>query len=111
MPRRSMRSRAAIVRCERTRCDGRDHGVTARRRLMTQRDDLTPDEQELLESRSDPLIDLIGYAERYRPSSPAYDAPRFVRWVARDRREWARDPELLSDAEIGGLRKRSIGTV
>jgi SOS-response transcriptional repressor LexA len=78
---------------------------------MTQRDDLTPDEQELLESRSDPLIDLIGYAERYRPSSPAYDDPRFVRWVARDRREWARDAELLSRAEVVALRNRILEKV
>ena len=75
---------------------------------MTRRDDLTSDDLELLEARSDPLIDLIGYAERYRPSSPAYDDPRFVRWLARDRREWARDPELLNRAEIVALRNRIL---
>jgi SOS-response transcriptional repressor LexA len=75
---------------------------------MTGPFDLTPDELELLEARSDPLIDLIGYAERYRPSSPAYDDPRFVRWVARDRREWARDPELLSREDIVVMRKRIL---
>jgi SOS-response transcriptional repressor LexA len=78
---------------------------------MTRRDDLAADELELLESRSDPLIDLIGYAERYRPSSPAYEDPRFVRWVARDRREWARDPELLPPDEIVALRNRILETV
>jgi SOS-response transcriptional repressor LexA len=75
---------------------------------MTRPDDRTPDELELLEARSDPLIDLVGYAERYRPSSPAYDDPRFVRWVARDRREWAHDPELLSREEIVSLRNRIL---
>ena len=75
---------------------------------MTRRDDLTSDGLELLEARSDPLIDLIGYAERYRPSSPAYDDPRFVRWIARDRREWARDPELLNRVEIVALRNRIL---
>ncbi len=78
---------------------------------MTPLVDPTPDELELLEARSDPLIDLVGYAERYRPSSPAYDDPRFVRWVARDRREWARDPELLSREEIVSLRNRILERV
>jgi SOS-response transcriptional repressor LexA len=78
---------------------------------MTRPGDLTPDELELLEARSDPLIDLIGYAERYRPSSPAYDDARFLRWVARDRREWARDPELLDRGEIIGLRNRIVECV
>jgi len=76
---------------------------------MTRPVDPTPD--ELLEARSDPLIDLIGYAERYRPSSPSYDDPRFLRWVARDRREWARDPELLRREEIVALRNRIVETV
>jgi SOS-response transcriptional repressor LexA len=78
---------------------------------MTLPDDLTPAELELLEARSDPLIDLVGYAERYRPSSPAYDDPRFLRWVARDRREWARDPELLRREDVVALRNRIVGTV
>lgn len=78
---------------------------------MTRPVDPTPDELELLEARSDPLIDLVGYAERYRPSSPAYDDPGFLRWVARDRREWARDPELLSGEEIVSLRKRILERV
>jgi SOS-response transcriptional repressor LexA len=78
---------------------------------MTRFVDPTPDELELLEARSDPLIDLVGYAERYRPSSPAYDDPRFIRWVARDRREWARDPELLSGDEIVSLRNRILERV
>lgn len=78
---------------------------------MTRPVDPTPDELELLEARSDPLIDLVGYAERYRPSSPAYDDPRFVRWVARDRREWARDPELMSGEEIVSLRERILARV
>ena len=75
---------------------------------MTRPDDPSPDELELLEARSDPLIDLIGYAERYRPSSPAYGDARFLRWVARDRREWARDPELLDRSQIIGLRHRIV---
>jgi SOS-response transcriptional repressor LexA len=75
---------------------------------MTRSNVITRDEVELLEARSDPLIDLVGYAERYRPSSPAYDDPRFLRWVARDRREWARDPELLSGDEIIALRNRIL---
>jgi SOS-response transcriptional repressor LexA len=75
---------------------------------MTRSGELTPDELELLEARSDPLIDLVGYAERYRPSSPAYDDPPFLRWVARDRREWARDPELLDRDGIIGLRNRIL---
>jgi SOS-response transcriptional repressor LexA len=75
---------------------------------MTPPFDLTPDELELLEARSDPLIDLVGYAERYCPSSPAYDDPRFLRWVARDRREWARDPELLNREGIVALRNRIV---
>jgi SOS-response transcriptional repressor LexA len=78
---------------------------------MTLPADLTPTELELLEARSDPLIDLVGYAERYRPSSPAYDDPRFLRWVARDRREWARDPELLSREEVVALRNRIVERV
>lgn len=78
---------------------------------MTRPDDRTPDELEFLEGRSDPLIDLVGYAERYRPSSPAYDDPRFLRWVARDRREWARDPELLGRDEIVELRSRILERV
>jgi SOS-response transcriptional repressor LexA len=73
--------------------------------------DLTPAELELLEARSDPLIDLVGYAERYRPSSPAYGDPRFLRWVARDRREWARDPELLSREDMVALRNRIVESV
>jgi SOS-response transcriptional repressor LexA len=78
---------------------------------MTRHVDHTADELELLEGRSDPLIDLIGYAERYRPSSPAYDDPRFLRWVARDRREWARDSELLNRDQIVALRNRIIESV
>jgi SOS-response transcriptional repressor LexA len=78
---------------------------------MTMPAELTPAELELLEARSDPLIDLVGYAERYRPSSPAYDDPRFLRWVARDRREWARDPELLSREEVMELRNRILERV
>ena len=78
---------------------------------MTRPVDLTSEELELLEARSDPLIDLVGYAERYRPSSPAYEDPRFLRWVARDRREWARDPELLTRDEIVGLRNRILESV
>ncbi|HET9809286.1 MAG TPA: hypothetical protein VFQ66_06270, partial [Candidatus Limnocylindria bacterium] len=77
---------------------------------MTQPADLTPVEVDLLEARSDPLIDLVGYAERYRPSSPAYDDARFLRWVARDRREWARDPELLDRQELLALRNRIVAT-
>ena len=77
---------------------------------MTEPADLTPAELELLEARSDPLIDLVGYAERYRPSSPAYDDPRFLRWMARDRREWARDPELLSREDVVSLRNRIVAT-
>lgn len=78
---------------------------------MTPSDDLALEELELLEARSDPLIDLLGYAERYRPSSPAYDDPRFLRWVARDRREWARDPELLGRTELVALRNRILERV
>lgn len=78
---------------------------------MTSPADLTPAELELLEARSDPLVDLVGYAERYRPSSPAYDDPRFLRWVSRDRREWARDPELLSRQDVVALRNRIVETV
>lgn len=77
---------------------------------MTEPADLTPAEVDLLEARSDPLIDLVGYAERYRPSSPAYDDARFLRWVARDRREWARDPELLDRQELLALRNRIVAT-
>jgi SOS-response transcriptional repressor LexA len=78
---------------------------------MTRPADLTPDELELLEARSDPLIDLVGYAERYRPSSPAYEDPRFLRWVARDRRVWAREPELLRSDQIEALRNRIVESV
>ena len=78
---------------------------------MTSPADLTPAELELLEARSDPLIDLVGYAERYRPSSSAYDDPRFLRWVSRDRREWARDPELLTREDVIALRNRIVEAV
>ncbi|HEY7409075.1 MAG TPA: S24 family peptidase [Gemmatimonadaceae bacterium] len=77
---------------------------------MTEPADYTPAELDLLEARSDPLIDLVGYAERYRPSSPAYDDARFLRWIARDRREWAHDPELLESKELLALRNRIVAT-
>jgi hypothetical protein len=61
-----------------------------------------------LEALSDPLIDLVGHAERLHPDSPAYDDPRFLAWLAR---EHADDPELLDADEIEALARRIVARV
>lgn len=61
-----------------------------------------------LEALSDPLIDLVGHAERIHPDSPAYEDPRFLAWLAR---EHADDPELLGADEIDALARRIVAGV
>jgi hypothetical protein len=74
--------------------------------LAVDPDDMTPDQLERLERMSDPLIDLIGYVERNRMDSPAYEDPRFLAWLAEQ--GTLEDAELLSPAEIRALSRRIV---
>jgi SOS-response transcriptional repressor LexA len=69
--------------------------------------DLAPEELERLEAGSDPLIDLVGYAERHRPASAAYDDPRFLEWLGKEARERG-DDELMTEAEVTRLARRIV---
>lgn len=73
-------------------------------------DDLTAAEREELEARTDPLIDLVGYYERYRPESPAYDDVRFLSHVATERREVDDPLDRLSPSSVVALRDRILET-
>ena len=71
-------------------------------------DDLTAAESEQLEARTDPLIDLIGYYERYRPESPAYHEPRFVAHLASERRVMGDSLDRLEAPSTVTLRNRIL---
>lgn len=71
-------------------------------------DELTAEEREDLEARTDPLIDLVGYWERYRAQSPAYEDARFLAHLARERREMDDPLDRLSASSIATLRNRIV---
>ncbi|MGQ0715339.1 MAG: S24 family peptidase [Gemmatimonadaceae bacterium] len=76
--------------------------------LSRRGDDLSAKEREELEARTDPLIDLIGYSERYRPESPAYDDTRFVAHLASERRAMDDSLDRLEAPGIIALRNRIL---
>ena len=75
--------------------------------LVVDPDEMMPDQVERrLERMSDPLVDLIGYVERHRMDSPAFEDPRFVRWLTEQ--GTLEDTELLSPTEIKALSRRIV---
>jgi SOS-response transcriptional repressor LexA len=77
--------------------------------LAADPDDMVAEQvEQQLERLSDPLIDLIGYVERNRLDSPAYEDPRFATWLAD---QGALDAELLRPAEIRALSRRVVADV
>jgi SOS-response transcriptional repressor LexA len=74
--------------------------------LAADADDMMSDEVErLLERMSDPLVDLIGFVERYRMDSPAFEDPRFAAWLAG---QGVLGAELLSPTEVKALSRRIV---
>ena len=84
-------------------------------------DELSAEELAELEAQSDPLIQLVAHFEAMRPDSKAYNDPRFLEWLARERREarearerrghGRRSREPLSKEEVTALATRVIGRV
>jgi len=64
-----------------------------------------------LESASDPLIDVIGYLESLRPSSPAFGDEAFVTWVVHEGRVRASAAEALSPESVSALARKLCLTV
>jgi hypothetical protein len=74
--------------------------------LAADPDEMMPDEVErLLERTSDPLVDLIGYVERYHMDSPAFEDPRFATWLAD---QGVLGAELISPTEVRALSRRIV---
>jgi phage repressor protein C with HTH and peptisase S24 domain len=72
-------------------------------------DQLSVEELARLEAESDPLIDLVGYVERHRADSPAFEDPRFVEWYCREQRlnhEERSDGVALEPDEVAALARR-----
>lgn len=61
---------------------------------------------ERLEAASDPLIDVVGYVESLRLTSPAYDDERFVTWLAHEGRVARREGDLLGASDVARLARR-----
>ena len=66
-------------------------------------DVMPPEALERLEALTDPLIDLVGHAEREDGGSAAYDDPRFVTWMAE---EGGGLSAVLSGEELQSLASR-----
>ena len=64
---------------------------------------------ETLEAQSDPLINLVGHAERERANSPAFEEPRFVGWLSNEARASGHGTaEALGRKEISALATRVL---
>src|SRR5688500_10777295 len=81
--------------------------------------DLTDAEREALDAVTDPLIDLVAYVERHRPTPTAYDDPRFLAWLSKEGRMHPRERAareaaasgVLSEAELADIAQRVRATV
>jgi SOS-response transcriptional repressor LexA len=76
--------------------------------LATDPDAMTPEEQERLDTLSDPLIHLVGHAESSRPRPTSSGSPRFVEYLALERgRRWSHR-SALGESERQVLRDRIL---
>ena len=73
--------------------------------LVTDPEDMTPEQLERVVQMSDPLLDLVGYIELQRADSPAYQDPRFIAWL---QERGVLDKELLNPAQIKALSRRIV---
>ena len=72
-------------------------------------DALSQDELARLEAWSDVFLDLIGYLERQRADSPAFDDPEFLEWYCGEQRlnhEERPDGEAMVHSESVALARR-----